>query len=487
MRELRYYSGLHYAEPSGGLEPSARSKAPFDEVYCVDLGDDLDEDRFEGAGERLADYLFAATIAPERTFFEARRAESARTDFTPELAALAAVGSMQKEAETVLSPSPEKCSSAVEDISAPCVKSFGICRLELSRGSLPREWIDYFCRKAADHWRGADHVGVLSDTVRILKNAADTTVLRRDSEPLPENDFFPRNFLEGRIDPADLFERACARSGVKSKLLNENDFHKMLSELCLESSLGNEGARRLSSRDVFHVLDEYFGPARTLADWRMSPAHSLQKRLLEALHDVAGGGGQGLADRVLKSSGPLPGGCFAAQAAIKDCMDAIRREDEKNIRKQERLREILLQSEKILTAQDGESTTAKKSWRQLGRSAKNQFDHPPCWWEYAELHRDLTILQAAAFILQTLRSELCGLGDRLRDLQHDLHKLCECFPEDILRQIGMRKNTPQTAPDDDPRRVDEQLGANEAELVRRCLVACQGRADHGIEFRFLAQ
>ena len=102
LRELRYYASFYPGEPSCGLEPSHQAGGPFDEVYCVDWGDDLDEGRFDEEGERLADYLFANTLAPQRTFFEACRAKSAPSDSAPELAALATVNTIQREAEAAM-------------------------------------------------------------------------------------------------------------------------------------------------------------------------------------------------------------------------------------------------------------------------------------------------------------------------------------------------------------------------------------------------
>ena len=461
------------ANHRAGSKPSYQAGGPFDEVYCVDWGDDLDEGRFDEAGERLADYLFANTLAPQRTFFEACRAKSAPSCSSPEIAALATVNSIQKVVHTALAAPLATDSTPAGNSRMPIIKSCGIRHLELSRRNLPREWIDYFCRKVVDHWQRADNKKAHSGTLKLLKSTSSAAVIQQILERSADEEVLSHNPLGDKLNFADLFNRAYARLGVKLNVLDENEFHKMLEEHCFESPLGEREVVQLSSRQIFHAIDLFLGPACKIVEWKDSPEHSLQKSLLDALHAVARDESRSLAENVLLSCGKLPSGCASAQAVIEDCLAAIRQEDEQNLRRQDRLREIISQADRILSTQTAILSAPKKSWWQSKSSAKVQLSLAPCWLEYALWRRDLMVLQAINFMLQSLKSELCSLNDKLRDLQHDIHRLGECFPVENLPAEDCEKKADDPASEDYLCVINEQLRAKAKELIQSCIESCR--------------
>jgi hypothetical protein len=79
-------------------------------------------------------------------------------------------------------------------------------------------------------------------------------------------------------------------------------------------------------------------------------------------------------------------------------------------------------------------------------------------------------------LLQALKSELCSLNDKLRDLQHEIHRLGDRFPVENLPAKDGEKKAEESAPADDLRVINEQLRAKAPELIQSCLEVCRSLA-----------
>ncbi len=474
LRELRYYSSHYPGEPSCGLEPSTAAGGPFEEVYCVDWGEDLDVDRFGQAQQQLADYLFANTLAPQRTFFEACRAEPALpvSSSRPFTSALTA-NSLQKEPAIALADPPESVSCPAGDYKIPSVKTLGLRRLAFSRKDIPPSWVDFLCRKVVDHWQGIAKNNALCGTARLPNETPGSVLFRQLPHQLTPGKITSPNAPGDKLYLDDLLNQGFARLGSKLGELDETEFCKMLQKSCCESALRQAEAVHLTSRQVCQAVDSFLGPARTLDQWKDSPECSLQKSLLEVLHVMARDEIPGLVNNILQANGSLPSGCAAVQAKVENYLAEIRQEDDQNHRSQEHLREVIAQSEQILSTQTAILAASKKSWWPFKSHAKIKLALAPCWLEYAQRRRNLIVLQAMSFMLQALKSDLCVLGDKLRDLQHELHKLGENFPVEDLPSGDEDNVALDSAAAEGWSDVKEQLRMKAPELIRRCVDCCR--------------
>jgi eukaryotic-like serine/threonine-protein kinase len=431
LRELQHYSSS-----------SASANKPFDEIYCVEWGENLDDSQFEGAAERTADYLFAATLAPQRIFFDACRAASA--------------------------VSPATNSSPEDATRTPNVKSFGLRQLICSRKAVPQIWVDYLCRKIVDRWRGEEKCNARFPSMLSPEDSADASPLLKSSNRNADAENGPPDVSDAKGTLSDLRHRICGRLSTANNVLNKADFSKMLEDSCSESALAHGEPINLLPRHVLQAINLLLGPVRPLGEWVNSPESSMQKNVCEMLGPLTSVEIRNLGEKILQSGGSLPGGFASASANIENILAEVRREDEQNRRSQKHLLEIIGINGKILSAQPVSLSSSRKSWWPFGSSAKVRLALAPGWLEYADCRRELTLLQIDSFILQALKARLSALNEKLRELQHDLQRLAFQYPVEKLPTVDAEEAS--------LRIVYDELRARAAELVRICDERCRGLA-----------
>lgn len=124
LAELNHYSQKFAGYPGdAALELPAfeQGVAPFDITYLTHLGEDLNEDGFEAAADRLAAYLYLDAATTGGMFFTAARRSDAAARSGHELA----------------------------------VRSFGVCQIDGSQDDVLAAAVEVLCRNVCQRWRGA--------------------------------------------------------------------------------------------------------------------------------------------------------------------------------------------------------------------------------------------------------------------------------------------------------------------------------------------
>lgn len=152
-RWLRSYAG----ESALGLRTTQEADPALRNVYLLHLGDELDEAQFEACQESLAEYFYREAATPAAAFFERCRRN------------------------------PEPPSPGQPEVN---LRSFGLCQLGASRGSLPEMAAEQLCRQIVACWcgdaavaepigqagqklvekMGLDAASLLSETIRICQH-----------------------------------------------------------------------------------------------------------------------------------------------------------------------------------------------------------------------------------------------------------------------------------------------------------------------------
>ena len=129
LNEFIRYSDLCHGypgDPACGLPAFTAEDAPFHHSYVVHLGEELEQDGFAAATEKLAQYLYCNAVTPAVAFFDKCRAAQ----------------------------SPETPPTSDD----PMVRTFGLCQLGFSYDDIPPTAIAELCGTLLARWRSVDDV-----------------------------------------------------------------------------------------------------------------------------------------------------------------------------------------------------------------------------------------------------------------------------------------------------------------------------------------
>ncbi len=136
LDELRYFSmpGTDYpGEPGCGLAGFQEDAPTFKSTYLVDLGDDLSDDDFNEATDRMADYVLLNSISPASVFFDACR---------------------RSERET---PNPNGLQ----------IRSARICSLAVEDREVTSQWVEFLCKCVVRKWRGGIDSATTEERIKL--------------------------------------------------------------------------------------------------------------------------------------------------------------------------------------------------------------------------------------------------------------------------------------------------------------------------------
>jgi len=136
LEELRHFSLPHTCypgEPAVGLYGFEEEKPTFAQTYLLDAGDELSDEQFDVAIDRLATYLALGSTSPAVGFLDAVRRPSGDAQGQP------------------LS-----------------LRTMGLCPLDSDSRQLKPEWVEILCKSVVRNWRGGLETAVDEDRVQVV-------------------------------------------------------------------------------------------------------------------------------------------------------------------------------------------------------------------------------------------------------------------------------------------------------------------------------
>lgn len=438
LNELSRYSDLHHGypgDPACGLPSFAAEDPPFCHAYVVHLGEELEQDAFAAATDKLAQYLYCNAVTPAVAFFDKCRA-----------------------------------SQATESLSAggePLVRTFGLCQVGFSYDDIPAAAIGELCRTLVTRWRNIDDVEPEARPTSL----ADPTLLVASQVATGLSDKELRAEVASRAQAANLnVEGSLDRlnAAVLREMGNDPESYLMavLGELLSNTEAAASRSNRLPQGTV--ILDALNALIRGQGD--QSASHVCLESALETyLTDMAAGQGATLCEWILGLVNSPKHRVAGAQRAADHVAEYLRTlSHQAGELCQAMLREAGSLRESLLADKNGSRDWLRSRGFVFGRklTADRRLS------QYFRFKIAELTLDAVCRLVGLILTQVNSLGDRLRNLAADLNRVAEeC---QATEQSSAAGQSPATGLSETARRLAaETIRDHKAALVAQLEIALE--------------
>ena len=429
LTELHHYSDRQHGYPGDagcGLPAFAVEDAPFSHAYVVHLGEDLENEGFTAAADTLAQYLYSGAVTAAGTFFDRCRGPALAGD-----------------------------SSAEAD---PLVRTFGLCQVGFSGHDIPAATADELCKSLVTRWRGVD----LPETKECPASLADPTqVLAAQATGGLGNEQLQAEVTAQAESCGLILEIMAAqlRAAAADELGNDPDSYL---RAVLEELLGARqpagGAPKClpGGREILDALDALVRVEDQSSGSQLCLQAALEARLQEAADRHAAALRKWILGLVAVPKYRVGGAQRAADYAA------------------EHLRTLGRQASEPLKAVLGELLALRLALLDNPRGARGWAHFRGLWHRrrlvvdrrlsrYFQWKIEQVTLNAACRLSGLILAQVATLGDKLRNVTADLHRLAEEFSRAAPAAAG-------DSPAGDPARgirraAQETIASHKPELI----------------------
>ena len=383
LDEIRYFStpGRSYpGEPAVGLAGFQESTSPFRSTYYVDLGDDLSDDDFGVAVDRLASYLLHNTVSPASTFFDRCRKSRA-----------------------------ESFGDALR------LRTFGLSSFGAEDRRQTSQWVELLCNSVVRKWRGGidsatrDESIHVSDIHRLLDACSGAPHVNADIERRAKKHVAEHGLtLEAIVKAVGVISDDALGRG------REEYFGGIISE-SLDKASHDGPLPGPAIVSVLRTIDTIVDPDESQAPGAIEP---LGETVFPRGQELGRRMGGDLQEWILTLVDVAATGLTGARqtgAWIKNYLQALREKS---------LAELRLREEEatVYRAALCELCDDSKNARRVKRSALlDNLLH------YARLKMSVLTAKGTGKVLSAVEPHVTAAMDELRDFWKDLNKLSETF------------------------------------------------------------
>ena len=443
LAELNHYSGLEHAypgDPSGGLPAFVAEDAPFNHAYVVQLGEDLEQDEFAAAADKLAQYLYCNAVTPAGTFFDKCR----------------------------MPQSTGGCTASAQ----PTVRTFGLCQLGFAYDDIPITAADEICRALVLRWQGTDQSErkdrgtSLSDPTALLATQFSGSLSREELQA----EVAPRMEAAG-LSVARIVDQL---SAVATRELDDDRESYLFA--VLEELLGNHNAaagpssRFPPAKLVLDTLDSLIRPQ----GMQLSRGVCLESVLESYLLEMAAGQAKELREWILGLVASPKHRVAGAQSAA-DCACEHLREFSHQAGESAKavLQKLQTLRETILNANSRNCNWVRRRglpWRRR-RAVDRRLS------QYFRLTIEELTLSAVCRLTGLILTQIASLSDRLRNFSAELNRVAE----DLQQVASPADGGPKPAGEDSQARrhiAGKTIADNKAALVAEMEIALEDQLHH---------
>ncbi|MGA2620608.1 MAG: tubulin-like doman-containing protein [Thermoguttaceae bacterium] len=442
LTELHYYSDRQHGYPGDagcGLPAFAPEDAPFAHAYVVHLGEDLEGEGFTAAADTLAQYLYAGAVTAAGTFFDRCRAPAASGD----------------------------CSAEAD----PLVRTFGLCQAGFSGHDIPAAAADELCKSLVTRWRGLDR---LETDDRPASLADPTQMLAAQGAGSLGNEQLQAEVTAEAESCGLILEIMAAqlRAAAADELGNDPDSYlrAVLGELLGARTPDGVFAKCLpSGQEILDALDTLIRVEDQTAGGQVCLQSALEARLQEATNRHAAALREWILGLVASPKYRVGGAQRAADYAA------------------EHLRVLGRQATEPLKAVLGELRSLRLALLEDPRGARGWAQFRGLWHRrrlvvdrrlsrYFQWKIEQVTLNAACRLSGLILAQVAMLGDKLRNVTADLHRLAEEFARNVPAAAcgspagdpaqGVRQAAQETINSHKPELMAEMEAALEDDLRR---------------------